>query len=45
MVLKRRGLKKPGLKKTWSQKNMVLNKAICEQFGIDFQSCLNFTGH
>ena len=39
MVLKRHGLKKSMVLKTRSQKNMVLNKAICEQFGIDFQSC------
>ena len=37
---KKHGLKKHGLKKIWSQKNMVLHKAICEQFRIDFQSCL-----
>ena len=37
------GLKKHGLKnslKNMDLKKYGLKKAICEQFGIDFQSCL-----
>ena len=39
MVLKNMVLKKHGANKHGLKKNMVLKKPICEQFGIDFQSC------
>ena len=41
MVLKNMVLKKHGPNKHGLKKNMVLKKAICEQFGTDFQSCLH----
>ena len=41
-VLKKHGLKKHGLKKRQVLEKATLKKAICEQFGIDFQSCSNY---
>ena len=39
MVLKNKASKYMVLKNTSSWKHKLLKKAICEQFGIDFQSC------